>query len=192
MDHGSDLTCLIQQAQQGDAAARSELYARIYDQLRSEAERLVRAKGPSAEPSSLVHEAFQHLFRIGLPLDVPSRRFFFFAAARKMRDILVDRIRKQHRQPAASPLDQLADQFLVDFRRQTQWDFLAVHKALDRFTRSRNARKRRRHELIELEFFGGLNVKEAAQELGISYSQAREDRRLALAELAVELEQMEP
>jgi RNA polymerase sigma factor (sigma-70 family) len=152
----------------------------------------VQAKGPAAAPSSLVHEGFLRLFRGGQMLDVPSRRYFFFAATRKMRDILVERIRKSHGRPPISPLDSLADEFLEGFRHQTPWEFLAVHDAMDRLTRDASARKRRRHQLIELKYFAGLTVKEAAELLEISYSQAREDERLALAELAVELEQLEP
>jgi RNA polymerase sigma factor (TIGR02999 family) len=192
MDNTSDLSLLIQQAQQGDTSAQADLYGRIYEELHREAERLVREKGPAAAPSSLVHEGFVRLFRGGQMLDVPSRRYFFFAATRKMRDILVERIRKSHGRPPSSPLDSLADEFLEDFRHQTRWDFIAVHDALDRLTRDATARKRRRHQLIELKYFAGMTVKEAAELLEISYSQAREDERLALAELAVELERMEP
>jgi RNA polymerase sigma factor (TIGR02999 family) len=188
----SDLSALIQQAQQGDAAAQGNLYARIYDDLHREAQRLVREKGPAAAPSSLVHEGFLRLFRGGQLLDIPSRRYFFFAATRKMRDILVERIRKSHGRPPSTPLDTFSDEFLEDFRRQTKWDFIAVHDALDRLTQDASARKRRRHQLIELKYFAGMTVKEAAELLEISYSQAREDERLALAELAVELERLEP
>jgi RNA polymerase sigma factor (TIGR02999 family) len=192
MSDGSDLTYVIRQAQQGDAAARDELYARIYDELHREAERLVRQKGPAAAPSSLVHEGYLRLFRDGQPLDIPSRRYFFFAATRKMRDILVERIRKAHGRPPVSPLDTLADQILEEFRRHTRWEFLAVHEAMHRLTRDANSRKCRRHQLIELVYFSGMPVKEAAELLEISYSQARNDQRLALAELAVELERREP
>jgi len=188
----SDLSVLIQQAQQGDAAAQGNLYTRIYDELHREAERLVREKGPAAAPSSLVHEGFLRLFRAGQFLDRPSRRYFFFAATRKMRDILVERIRKSHGRPASSPLDTFSDEFLADFRQQTNWDFIAVHEALDRLTQDASPRKRRRHHLIELKYFAGMTVKDAAELLEISYSQAREDERLALAELAVELERLEP
>jgi hypothetical protein len=45
--------------------------------------------------------------------------------------------------------------------------------------------------LIELKYFAGMTVKAAAELLEISYSQAREDERLALAELAVELDRLE-
>jgi RNA polymerase sigma factor (TIGR02999 family) len=192
VNDASDLTRLIQRAQQGDAPAQASLYNRIYDELHREAERLVREKGPAAAPSSLVHEGFLRLFRGGQLLDIPSRRYFFFAATRKMRDILVERIRKSHGRPPNSPLDALADEFLEDFRHQTRWDFEAVHNALDRLTQDASARKRRRHQLIELKYFAGMTVKEAAELLEISYSQAREDERLALAELVVELEQLEP
>jgi RNA polymerase sigma factor (TIGR02999 family) len=188
----SDLTVLIQQAQRGDAVAQEKLYDRIYDELHREAERLIRAKGPAAAPSSLVHEGFLRLFRGGRLLDIPSRRYFFFAATRKMRDILVERIRKSHGRPPTSPMDGFADEFIEDFHQQTRWEFFAVHNALDRLTRDASARKRRRHQLIELKYFAGMTVKEAAELLEISYSQAREDERLALAELAVELERLEP
>lgn len=192
MDEGSDLTALIQRAQQGDSRAQSDLFARIYDELHREAERLVRIKGPTAAPSSLVHEGFLRLFRGGRLLDIPGRRYFFFTATRKMRDILIERIRKSHGRPGSSPLDAFADEFVEDFRQQTRWEFVAVHDALDRLTRDASPRKRRRHQLIELKYFAGMTVKDAAELLEISYSQAREDERLALAELAVELERSEP
>ena len=188
MDYSTEMTRLIQQAQTGDNAARERLYALIYDELHREAEKLVHQKGLAAAPSSLVHEGYLRLFREGQPLDIPSRRYFFFAAARKMRDILIERIRKEKRRTPTTPLDSLADQFLEDFRRRTQLDVTAVHEALDRFSKSENPRKRRRHQLVELVYFAGLSVKEAAELLDVSYSQAREDERLALAELAVELE----
>jgi RNA polymerase sigma factor (TIGR02999 family) len=192
MDSVSDLTLLIREAREGITDARDRLYTRIYDELHREAERLVREKGPAAAATSLVHEGFLRLFPRGQLLDVPSRRYFFFAAARKMRDILVERIRKAHGRPPTSPLDTVADQFLEDFRGQTRWEFIAVHDALDRLTCDANPRKCRRHQLIELVYFAGMSVKQAAELHGISYSQAREDVRMALAELAVELEGREP
>jgi RNA polymerase sigma factor (TIGR02999 family) len=192
MDDSTEMTRLIQQAQTGDHAARERLYALIYDELHREAEKLVRQKGPAAAPSSLVHEGYLRLFREGQPLDIPSRRYFFFAAARKMRDIVIERIRKDKRRTPTTPLDSMADQFLQDFRRTTHWDFEAVHDALDRFSKSDNLRKRRRHQLVELVYFTSLTVKEAAELFEISYSQAREDERLALAELALELGPLEP
>jgi RNA polymerase sigma factor (TIGR02999 family) len=192
MNNATDLTLLIQQAQQGDKTAETRLWARIYNELHREAERLVRHKGPAAAPSSLVNEGFIRLFHGGQMLDVTSRRYFFFAATRKMRDILVERIRKSRGRPPSSPLDALADEILENFRHQTRWEFIAMHDALDRLTRDASPRKRRRHQLIELKYFAGMTVKEAAELLEISYSQAREDERLALAEIAVELEQLEP
>jgi RNA polymerase sigma factor (TIGR02999 family) len=191
MDYPTEMTRLIHQAQTGDELARERLYALIYDELRREAERLVREKGPAAAPSSLVHEGYLRLFRDAPPLDIPSRNYFFFAASRKMRDILIERIRKEKRRKPTTPLDSMADQFLADFRRRTQWDFAAVHETIDRFTGSDNPRKRRRHQLVELVYFTGMSVKEAAELLEISYSQAREDERLALAELAVALERLD-
>ena len=186
MNQLEEITQLLQQAQDGDQQAEHRLIDLIYGELRGQAARLVRNKGPFAESTSLVHEGYARLFGRSSPLDLKNRRYFFTAAIDQMRKILCERCRVAAKKPHTQ-LDQYADQFLEDFRRESPFEFQALHDTLKRFRRSRNARKRRRHQLIEYVYFGGLTIKEAAELLDISYRQARDDKRLAEAELYQEI-----
>src|SRR5262245_57848660 len=89
-DYPTEMTRLIGKARNGDRDAEGRLYAMIYDDLHCAAERIAR-EGHAASASSLVHEGFVRLFREGQLNDVPSRKYFFFAATRKMRDVLAER-----------------------------------------------------------------------------------------------------
>ena len=96
-----------------------------------------------------------------------------------MRKILLDR--EKRRRPG--PWDPVLDAVLADFRNSTAWDYELLHDVLQEFVHSEDARKRRRHQLLDLHFFGGMTYRAAATELGISYSQYQLDRDRALAEL---------
>src|SRR5262245_15338247 len=90
------VTELLRAAQAGDPAAAERLMAVAYEQLH----RLARARmaqlppGQTLQPTALVHEAY---LRLTDKTDVAweSRRHFFFAAARAMRDILVEQARRK-------------------------------------------------------------------------------------------------
>lgn len=186
MSQLSGFTQLLQQAQAGDQRAENRVIDLVYDELRDQAAHLVRNKGPFAQPTSLVHEGYVRLFRKSGGLDLKNRRYFFTAATDQMRKILCERCRDAAKKPQTQ-LDEYAERFLEDFRRDSPFEFLALHNTLKRFRRSRNLRKRRRHKLIEYVYFGGLTIKETAELLEISYRQARDDKRLAEAELYQEI-----
>jgi RNA polymerase sigma factor (TIGR02999 family) len=90
------VTELLRAAQRGDAAAAERLMAVVYEHLH----RLARARmarlppGLTLQPTALVHEAY---LRLTDKTDVTweSRQHFFFAAARGMRDILVEQARRK-------------------------------------------------------------------------------------------------
>ena len=90
------VTELLRAAQAGDAAAAERLLAVVYEQLHQ----LARARmaqlppGQTLQPTALVHEVY---LRLTDKTDVAweSRRHFFFAAARAMRDILVEQARRK-------------------------------------------------------------------------------------------------
>src|SRR5947209_19730219 len=84
----------MQAATAGDREAAARLLPLLYAELRKLARARMRhqAPGQTLEPTDLVHEAYLRL--VGkAPLPVANRRHFFFAAARAMRDILVERAR---------------------------------------------------------------------------------------------------
>jgi RNA polymerase sigma factor (TIGR02999 family) len=129
VDH---ITQLLRAAQAGDAAAADRLLAIVYEQLHQ----LARARmahlppGQTLQPTALVHEAY---LRLTDKSDVSweSRQHFFFAAARAMRDILVEQARRKagaargggrHRQEL--------DEACAVLEPPTE-NILAVHEALD-------------------------------------------------------------
>ena len=92
----SQVTVLLQAAQAGDPDAMPRLLSLVYDELRQlAAAQMARLKpGQTLQPTALVHEAYLRLAGKGdLPLE--GRKHFFFAAARAMRDILVERARSK-------------------------------------------------------------------------------------------------
>ena len=135
-----------------------------------------------ARATSLVNEAYVFFFqriKVRGDLSLKNRRYFFAAMADRMRKVLIDRVRK--RLPGA--WDEAFDMVLADLRTATSWDVVAMHRALERFLKSEDPKQRRRHQLVNLHFFGGLTYRAAADTLGISTTQYQIDRDRALAEL---------
>jgi RNA polymerase sigma-70 factor (ECF subfamily) len=129
-----------------------------------------------------VNEAFVRLSEAGR-LRFDGRTQFFALAAQLMRRILVDHARalkagKRGGGSAKVPFDAN-----VHFGTDAAADFITLHDALDDLSRL-SARKAR---LIELRFFGGLSLDEAAQVLGISKTTAHREQRLAQAWLTEQL-----
>jgi RNA polymerase sigma factor (TIGR02999 family) len=163
----SDITLILNAAQQGDAKAAEELLPLVYDELRRLAAwRLANERpGQTLQATALVHEAYLRL--VGED-DVrwQGRRHFFGAAAEAMRRILVENARRKKRLKHGGQLERV-DVELVDIASpMPDDDLLAMDEALERLT----AIDPRAAELVKLCFFVGLNQQEAAEELGISIS----------------------
>lgn len=183
-EHTIDFTRMLELAQQGNVAAENELFEAIEQELRNIAGRLT--SGRSGDGTSLVNEAYYYLFeraKVKKNLDLKNRRYFFVAIADRMRKILLDRKKKMR----PGPWDSTLDAVLHDFREVTNWDYVTLHQILEEFLQSDDLKKRRRHQLIDLHFFGGMTYRSAAKELGISISQYQIDRDRALAELQQEM-----
>ncbi len=161
----SDLTRILQRAQQGDPNAASELVPLVYEELR----RLAAAKmaqqppGQTLQATALVHEAWLKL--AGQPsASWNDRQHFFRAAAEAMRQILIDRARSKQRLKRGANFVRvkLEDVDLaVDAESET---LLLVDEALRVLAREDPDKA----ELVNLRFYVGLSVEDAAQALGIS------------------------
>src|SRR5499427_4272644 len=88
----SDVTRILQNINEGDPGAASQLLPLVYDELRKlAAQKLAQEKpGQTLDATALVHEAYLHL--VG-EQQFADRRHFFAAAAEAMRRILIDRAR---------------------------------------------------------------------------------------------------
>lgn len=181
----SDVTALIAAARGGDKAAEGQLFEALYSDLRRIARRLA-GHGPDApRATSLVHEAYMRMVRPE-GLSVNDRIHFFALAARAMRQLTVDRAReraaaKRGGGVAALPLDEA---LVADGRALRNADLLALDQALQRL-RELDADLER---LVEMRFFGGMELEEIAAVTARSVSSLKRDWRKARAFLHDELD----
>ena len=168
----SDVTQLLDAAAAGDPKAAADLLPLVYDELRKLAAARMVAEAPdhTLQPTALVHEAYLRL--VGTDAGQPwnSRGHFFAAAAEAMRRILVDQARRKHAEKRGGrsvrvPLDDAN----VGFASPAE-ELLDIDQALTRLA----AEDPRAARLIQLRYFGGLSLEDAAEVVGISRSAAYE------------------
>ena len=182
----ADVTQILSAIEAGDKHAAAELLPLVYDELRKlAAARLADEKpGQTLQPTALVHEAYLRLVGGGQPQDWTGRGHFFAAAAEAMRRILIEAARRKKAGKAGGgwQRQELFDvELAVD---STGDDLFAVDEALTRLaaTHPRVAR------LVQLRFFLGQTLEEAAANLGLQARTAYRDWAYARAWLRRELD----
>jgi RNA polymerase sigma factor (TIGR02999 family) len=179
-----DVTVILNAASRGDAAALDQLVPLLYGELRQVARRAMARTPPgqSLQPTALVHEAWIRL--VGKESATwENRRHFFFAAARAMHDVLVERARARASARRGGDLRRVElDDAALPFDMRDD-DVIALGEALERLGRSDPERRR----LVELRFFAGLSAQETADVLGVSLSTVERDWRFVKAKLHAEL-----
>jgi len=161
----SDVTRILEAAQQGDPKAADELLPLVYEELRRLAAHKManEAAGQTLQPTALVHEAWLRFVSDGNQ-KWDGRAHFFAAAAEAMRRILIDRARRK-RAVRHGGDQQRVDIQEVHLASPTDDDqLLAVSEALDKLA----AQHKVEAELVKLRYFVGLTNEEASEVLGIS------------------------
>jgi RNA polymerase sigma factor (TIGR02999 family) len=161
-----DITLIIDAIRAGDPDAPAQLLPLVYDELRRlAAHRLAQQPpGQTLQPTALVHEAYLRLLGGDTEARWEGRSHFFAAAAKAMRHILVDSARhKQSLKRGGGMVRRELDEaeLLVPEPRE---DLLALDEALTQLA----ATDRAAADLVQLRYFGGLTISEAAESLGIS------------------------
>jgi RNA polymerase sigma factor (TIGR02999 family) len=185
----TDVTRILSAIEQGDPHAAEQLLPLVYQELRKlAAERLAHeAPGQTLQATALVHEAYLRLVagdrRASSPPAWESRGHFFASAAEAMRRILIDNARRKQADKHGGGWqrhDLLDAELAID---STSDDLFAVDEALSRLA----AREPVIAKLVELRFFAGLTLKEAAQCLHLSERKAYRHWAYARAWLRREL-----
>jgi RNA polymerase sigma factor (TIGR02999 family) len=169
--------------QSGDALATREpphddLFARVYDELR----RLARSKlsklapGQTLQATALVNEVYVRLAG-KQQQEWANSRHFFFAAARAMHDILVERARAKAAVRRGGDRARLDLDHLVLARESPPDEILALSEAMAELQRH----DPRKHELVMLRFFGGCSADQTALAMGLSPRTAQRDWQYARA-----------
>ena len=181
---GRSVTALLAAARAGEEGAVDALLPLVYEELRRIAHAQMRRERPghTLDATALVHEAW---LRLGSGAAAAGDRTHFLGiAARLMRQILVERARARHAAKRGGHRERVTlDERLLPIS-ERPIDVLALDQALERLASidPMNAR------LVELRFFGGLTVEEAAEALGISPATLKRRWALARAFLFRELE----
>lgn len=187
-DPVSEVTRILERADQGDPSAAEELLPLVYDELRRLAALKMahEAPGQTLQPTALVHEAWRKLVGPGHD-EWNNRGHFFGAAAEAMRRILIDRARKRRRERHGHGLQRI-DLDQVDIAMTSDADtVLLVNEALEKLA----AEAPDKAELVKLRYFAGLSIDDAAQVLGISPATAKRHWAFARAWLFAELKRMQ-
>ncbi len=181
----SDVTRILSQIEQGDPAAAEQLLPLVYDELRKlAAAKLAQEKpGQTLQATALVHEAYVRLVDVNKVQHFSSRGHFFGAAAEAMRRILIGQARRKKSQKAGGQQHRVELSDVEAEIQGPQLDLLALDVALDQLA----ARDPRSAALVNLRFFAGLTVPEAAEALGVSVATAENDWAYAKCWLRLQL-----
>jgi len=173
-----DVTNLLLSWRQGDAEALDRLVPLVYDELRQVARRRLQGEPPghALQATALVHEVYLRLVDVDR-MTLTSRAHFLGVAATLMRQILVDHARRQRADKRGGGATLLS----LDDAKPAAWtssvDVLALDEALDALA----AIDPRHCRVVELRFFAGLTIDEAAAALGISSATVEREWALAKA-----------
>lgn len=167
----------------GDRAILEELFTATYEELRRLASS-IRRGDPSAtlSPTALVNEAWLKLAD-SPQLAATSRVHFKRIAARAMRQVLIEAARRRNAQKRGGGVTPVTFDEALDERPSGAEEMLALDAALEELARIQP----RQAMMVESRFFGGLDISETAELLGVSEATILRDWRAAKAWLAVEL-----
>ena len=183
-DSQPEVTQLLHRIVDGSDSAGERLLPLIYEEMRDIAANAMRGERAdhTLQPTALVHEAYINL--VGSDVQWQGRRHFLAVAARAMRRLLINHARD--RRAAKRGGGQWAritlDEALSDVEERII-DVIALDEAMEKLSRA----SERQAAIVELRFFGGLTMSEAAATLGITTDVARGDWAIARAWLTREL-----
>lgn len=163
----NELTRILSDIDKGDPHGAAQLLPPVYDELRKlAAQRLShQPPGQTLQPTALVHEAYLRLDGDPAGTNWDSRGHFFAAAAEAMRRILVENARRKGRHKHGGALlrcefDAIEQVAVPEVRE----DLVARDEALIKLA----AVDPQAAKLVDLRYFAGLSIPEAAESMGIS------------------------
>ncbi len=162
----SDVTRILQAAQEGDPTAADRLLPLVYEELRRLAAHKMahEAPGQTLQATALVHEAWLRLVGGDNEPLFQNRSHFFAAAAEAMRRILIERARRKRAVRHGGDQQRVELQDVTVASPDDDDQVLAVSDALDKLAVDHEIEA----ELVKLRYFVGMTNEEAATALGIS------------------------
>ncbi len=184
MAEAGEVTQLLRRAESGDESAVERLIPLIYDELRALASRQLDAerRDHTLQATALAHEAYLRLTE-QKETRWTNRSHFFALAATSIRRILIDYARARAAEKRVEGRERVAFEGVERLLTHEPRQLVELDEALERLARF-DARKAR---VVELRFFGGLDVGEVARVLDVSTPTVKRDWSAARAWLQAEM-----
>lgn len=171
----TDVTLILQNADSGEPMS-DQLLPLVYDELRklASAQMAQESPGQTLQPTALVHEAYLRLVG-NADVKWDSRGHFFAAAARSMRQILINRANKKKTEKHGGKVIRrdLDDAFFAEEPPPER--MLALDVALERLEDI----DPRKGEIVMLRYFAGLTIEDTAKSLDLSSATVKRDWQFA-------------
>lgn len=171
-----EVTLLLHAINDGDNGASDRLLSLVYDELRVLARSKMRhvPSGETLQATALVHEAYLRLVQSPAQ-SWENRSHFFGAAARAMRNILVERVRRKSTVKHGGDRQRIGYSEDLPIASGVDVDLLALDEALNRLEQT----SADGFEVVMLRYFAGLSIDQTAEVLNTS--SATVDRRWSMA-----------
>ena len=179
-----EVTQLLQAWSAGDEQALEKLTPLVYRQLHRVAQRYMAGQRSdhTLQTTALVNEVYLRLVDCE-QVRWRDRAHFFAVSAQLMRRILIDFARSRGYQKRGGAIPHLSLEEAPTLGCEPDANLVALDDALKGLA----AVDERKSKIVELRFFGGLNVEETAEVLGVSSDTVLREWRLARAWLLREL-----
>jgi RNA polymerase sigma factor (TIGR02999 family) len=166
----NELTQILCAIEHGEPHAVQHLWPLVYEELRNLAGRKLAQENPgqTLQATALVHEAYLRLTAGEQVHHWKGRAHFFRAAAEAMRRILVDRAREKRSQKRGGAWKRVDLDSAAAVCIEPVEDVAAIHEALEKLAQHNPVKA----ELVQLRYFAGLSVEQAAEVLQISRATA--------------------
>jgi RNA polymerase sigma factor (TIGR02999 family) len=178
------ITQLLVDWSEGNEFAKEQLFPLVYEELRQMARRYLRRQpaGHTFQTTELIHEAYLKLAHQDGKI-WQNRAHFFGVAAQAMRHILVDYARSKQSQKRGGWQERVTLNDNAVVSTENSDEIVALDNALKQLA----TMDERKSRVVELKFFGGLNIEEIADVLKISVKTVKRDWSFARTWLLREL-----
>lgn len=178
-----DVTSLLKEVSQGNEEALARLMPLVYGQLKKLAAHCMNAERSdhTLQPTALLHEAYLLLVR--QRVEWQSKAHFFAVAAQLMRRILLDYAKTRIRKKRGGVQNKVSLDEVCLFTEDRSEEVIAVDRSLTRLAKL----DPRQSRIVEMRYFGGLEIKEIAEVLGVSSKTVERDWQAAKLWLRADL-----
>jgi RNA polymerase sigma factor (TIGR02999 family) len=180
----SEVTGLLRAWGKGDEDALQELIPLVYDQLHAAARHYMAGEraGHTLQTTALIHETYLRLVDVRR-VAWQDRAHFLAVCAQLMRRILIDFARSHGYQKRGGAVHHVNFDEALVVTAQPDFNLVALDDALNRLAKM----DERKSKIVELRFFGGLDVKETAEVMKVSPDTVMRDWKMAKVWLLREL-----